>query len=82
VLRSGVDPARYYAGSTSNGVGRLAAYTDGICRHTSNHRPWELHVVIRFPDERLALAFERYLKRGRAARFPSGTSIEEIPWGG
>jgi predicted GIY-YIG superfamily endonuclease len=69
VLRSTVDSNHFYVGSTSNPAARLAANNDGLCAHTRKRRPWELHVVIQFPDERRALDFERYLKSGSGRAF-------------
>jgi len=31
---------------------------------TAKYRPWSVDVVIEFPDESRAVAFERYLKSG------------------
>ena len=69
LLKSTADGERYYTGLTHDVQARLNAHNDGICPHTSKHRPWELHVAIQFPDERRAIAFERYLKSGSGRAF-------------
>ena len=69
VLRSAQDSTRYYTGATSNVTERLAAHNAGRCPHTADGRPWHLDVLIRFADERRALAFERYLKSGSGSSF-------------
>ncbi|OFW05306.1 MAG: excinuclease ABC subunit C [Acidobacteria bacterium RIFCSPLOWO2_02_FULL_67_36] len=69
VLKSVVESSRYYVGSTSDVQGRLEEHNSGICRHTNKHRPWAIHVVIEFPDERRAVAFEEYLKSGSGRAF-------------
>jgi putative endonuclease len=69
ILRSRVDPARYYTGVTRNWPARLEAHNDGRCPHTSDGRPWDMDVLVQFTDERRALAFERYLKSGSGYSF-------------
>lgn len=69
VLRSRSDRTRYYTGVTSNWRARLEAHNVGQCSHTVNGRPWEIDVLVRFRDERRALAFERYLKSGSGCAF-------------
>jgi predicted GIY-YIG superfamily endonuclease len=69
VLKSQRGPTRYYTGVTSDVRERLAAHNAGRCSHTADGRPWELDVVVRFADERRALAFERYLKSGSGCAF-------------
>lgn len=69
IINSETDPSRYYTGRTSNMTSRLAGHNCGHCRHTANARPWKAVVVIEFADERLAIAFERYLKSGSGCAF-------------
>jgi hypothetical protein len=38
-------------------------------RHTAEYAPWEIHVAIRFRDDRRAADFERYLKSGSGHAF-------------
>lgn len=69
VLRSGVDPNRYYSGLTSDIEGRLATHNSGGSAHTARLRPWQVVVAIEFSRERSAVAFERYLKTGSGRAF-------------
>jgi putative endonuclease len=69
ILRSNVDPGRYYTGLTGNPYLRLREHTAGKCPHTSNGRPWMLDVALEFADEQRALAFERYLESGSGCAF-------------
>lgn len=69
VLKNGETPPRYYTGITSDAARRLAEHNGGSCVHTGKYRPWSIDVVIEFPDERRAVAFERYLKSGSGVAF-------------
>jgi putative endonuclease len=69
VLRSRSTPPRYYTGVTSSWRARLDAHNAGRCSHTSDGKPWEIDVLIRFGDETRALAFEKYLKSGSGCAF-------------
>ena len=48
---------------------RQAEHNAGSCIHTAKYRPWIIDVVIEFPEERRAVAFERYLKSGSGVAF-------------
>ena len=69
VLKSRVDPDRYYTGVTSDWRARLEAHNAGRCLHTASGRPWQVDVIVQFADERRAVAFERYLKSGSRCAF-------------
>jgi predicted GIY-YIG superfamily endonuclease len=69
ILKSAVQPGRYYTGLTSDIVSRLAAHNEGRCTHTASGRPWQVDVVVEFSDEHRAVAFERYLKSGSGCAF-------------
>lgn len=69
VLKNCANPPRYYTGLTSDLRARLADHNAGKCAHTSSGRPWQLDVVLKFGDERRAVAFERYLKSGSGNAF-------------
>ena len=69
VLKSEIDPARYYTGLTSNLAARFDGHNSGQCSHTASGRPWIVDVVVEFADERRAVAFERYLKSGSGVAF-------------
>ena len=69
VLKNGDATPHFYSGLTSDPVRRLDDHNDGRCPHTGRYRPWQLHVVIEFPDEQRAIRFERYLKSGSGRAF-------------
>ena len=69
VLRNTENPPLYYTGHTSDVVRRLAEHNAASCIHTAKHRPWMIDLVIEFPEERRAVAFERYLKSGSGVAF-------------
>jgi predicted GIY-YIG superfamily endonuclease len=69
VLRNAETPPRYYTGLSGDVVKRLESHNAGCNRHTAKYRPWSVDVVIEFPDERRAVAFERYLKSGSGSAF-------------
>ena len=69
VLRSSAGSSHFYVGLTSDVNGRVAEHNAGGCPHTARHRPWQLHVIIEFPDEARAIRFERYLKSGSGRAF-------------
>ena len=64
ILKNDWQPARYYTGVTSQVAARVRAHNAGLCAATKAAGPWQVDVVIAFPNERRALAFERYLKSG------------------
>ena len=69
VLKNAESPPRYYTGHTSDVTRRQAEHNAGSCIHTAKYRPWTIDVVIEFPEERRAFAFERYLKSGSGVAF-------------
>ena len=69
VLRNADPSPRFYVGLTSDASRRLDDHNAGRCPHTARHRPWQLHVVIEFPDEPRAVRFEHYLKSGSGRAF-------------
>ncbi len=69
ILRSQSDPAQYYTGVTADLRARLADHNAGRCPHTAKSRPWAVDAIVKFADERRALAFERYLKSGSGCAF-------------
>ena len=69
VLKSEIDPTRYYTGLTSDIASRLEAHNAGRCPHTASGKPWIIDVIVEFADERRAVAFEKYLKSGSGHEF-------------
>ena len=59
----------YYTGITSDVTRRTVEHNAGNCVHTAKYRPWCVDLVIEFPDEGRAAAFERYLKSGSGVAF-------------
>ena len=69
ILRSLVDPTRYYAGLTSDVTRRLETHNSGGSIHTVANRPWQLVAAIEFSNVDSAVKFERYLKFGSGRAF-------------
>ena len=69
VLRSVVEPSRYYTGITDNVQRRVDVHNSGGSQYTSTLRPWSLVATIEFTDARSAVAFESYLKTGSGRAF-------------
>jgi putative endonuclease len=69
ILKNTQQPPRYYVGLTHDLRARLDAHNRGACRHTARFRPWAIDCVIKFADERRAVALERYLKSGSGVVF-------------
>ena len=64
VLRSTVDPTRYYTGLTTNVAARVAVHNSGGSVYTRELRPWDLVVSLEFTNDSSAISFEKYLKSG------------------
>ena len=62
VLRSTVDPSRYYTGLSTDVSVRISVHNSGGSRYTRELRPWSLVVALEFSDESSAIALEKYLK--------------------
>ena len=62
-------PNQRYVGSTSDVGARVGEHNAGRSPHTAKYAPWELVASVTFPDNRQALAFERYLKSGSGRAF-------------
>jgi predicted GIY-YIG superfamily endonuclease len=69
ILKNNSARPHYYTGRTSNLAQRLIAHNAGLCHSTADYRPWRVDVVIKFADEKRAIAFERYLKSGSGSSF-------------
>ena len=69
ILRSLVDPTRYYTGLTSDVARRLDTHNSGGSIHTVANRPWQLVAAIEFSNVDSAVKFERYLKSGSGRAF-------------
>jgi putative endonuclease len=69
LLKSLSSPQQRYIGSTTDLQARLQQHNQGRVRHTAKYPLWEVHVAIRFKDDRRAEEFERYLKSGSGQAF-------------
>jgi predicted GIY-YIG superfamily endonuclease len=69
VLRSTVDPSRYYTGLSTDVAARIAVHNAGSSTYTRELRPWNLVVSLEFSSESSAIAFEKYLKSGSGRAF-------------
>ena len=64
-----LDGEHLYTGITDDVPARLVRHNAGEVFHTSKYRPWRLRTYIAFTDEKLAVAFEKYLKSGSGRAF-------------
>jgi len=69
VLRSTVDPSRYYTGLSTDVGARMSVHNSGGSMYTRELRPWSLVVALEFSNESSAIAFEKYLKSGSGRAF-------------
>ena len=69
ILQSLSDPAQFYTGLCTIVDARLAAHNAGQSPHTAKFKPWRLLSSHYFVDEKVAIAFERYLKSGSGRAF-------------
>jgi predicted GIY-YIG superfamily endonuclease len=69
VLKNLDQSPKFYVGLSSDVDARLTDHNTGRCPDTASRRPWQLHVVVEFPDETRAIRFERYLKSGSGRAF-------------
>jgi putative endonuclease len=69
VLRNSDQNPKFYVGLSSAVHARLVDHNMGRCPHTALGRPWQLHVLLEFTDEKLAIRFERDLKSGSGRAF-------------
>jgi putative endonuclease len=69
VLVSEADETIHYTGTTQDLQARPTKHNQGLCAHTSKHRPWRIQTAIAFGSEVKARAFEKYLKTGSGREF-------------
>jgi predicted GIY-YIG superfamily endonuclease len=74
VLRSDVNPARHYVGTTSDVDQRLEWHNHGPCGYTVRHRPWSVLVVLSFPPNVKRLASSAIYNQLPAERLRSAIS--------
>jgi putative endonuclease len=68
-LLESLDGEHFYVGIADNVRARLIKHNAGEVPHTSKYRPWRVRTYIAFTDEKLAIAFEKYLKSGSGRAF-------------
>jgi predicted GIY-YIG superfamily endonuclease len=71
ILQSVTEPDQFYTGLCADVQARLAAHNRGQSLHTSKFKPWRLLSAHYFVDDRVAAAFEKYLKTGSGRAFAS-----------
>jgi predicted GIY-YIG superfamily endonuclease len=69
ILKSELDPERFYVGQTRNLKSRLARHNRGEVASSANHRPWKIQTAIAFDEFSKAVAFEKYLKTASGRAF-------------
>jgi putative endonuclease len=63
------DSEHFYVGIADDLRARLKKHNAGEVTHTSKYRPWKIRTYVAFSDEKLAFAFEKYLKSGSGRAF-------------
>jgi putative endonuclease len=64
-----LDSEHFYVGIADDLRARLKKHNAGEVTHTSKYRPWKVRTYVAFSDEKLAVAFEKYLKSGSGRAF-------------
>jgi putative endonuclease len=64
-----LDDEHFYVGITDDVLPRLAKHNAGEVPHTSKYRPWRVRTYVAFTEQKLAIAFEKYLKSGSGRAF-------------
>jgi putative endonuclease len=64
-----LDDEHFYVGITDDVLPRLAKHNAGEVPHTSKYRPWRVRTYVAFTEQKLAIAFEKYLKSGSGRTF-------------
>ncbi len=85
ILRSELNPKRFYIGETSDLNARLKKHNEGSSKYTKKYRPWKIETYLAFSSKSLAQRFEKYLKRGSGKAFlkrrlmSSEASVSKFP---
>jgi putative endonuclease len=64
-----LDSQHFYVGITDDLRARLAKHNAGEVPHSSKFGPWKIRTYVAFSDQKLAIAFEKYLKSGSGRAF-------------
>ena len=69
LLRSESNPKQPYVGFTRDLRQRMQDHNEGRSPHTKKFRPWILVAYFAFAQEKMAVAFEKYLKSASGRAF-------------
>jgi putative endonuclease len=69
LLRSESHPKQPYVGLTRDLIQRMKDHSEGRSPHTKKFRPWILVAYFAFAQEKMAIAFEKYLKSASGRAF-------------
>lgn len=69
ILISEKDRSKIYIGISESLGKRILEHNQSKSSYSKKYAPWQLETFISFHDERLAHAFERYLKKGSGFAF-------------
>jgi putative endonuclease len=69
LLRSESNPRQQYIGLTRDLRHRFRQHNEGMSPHTKKFRPWILVAYFAFAQEKMAVAFEKYLKSASGRAF-------------
>ncbi|MFH1359703.1 MAG: GIY-YIG nuclease family protein [Candidatus Omnitrophota bacterium] len=69
IITSLKDPSKHYVGFTKDLDRRLIAHNARKSLFSRKYSPWKIESYITFTDERKAIAFEKYLKKGSGHAF-------------
>ena len=69
LLRSESNPKQPYVGLTRDLRQRMQDHNEGRSPHTKKFRPWILVAYFAFAQEKMAVAFEKYLKSASGRAF-------------
>ena len=69
ILKSLKDQTKHYVGFTQDLKTRLNGHNKGDSHYTKKYLPWETETHIIFKNKNLAIAFEKYLKKGSGFAF-------------
>ncbi len=68
-ILNSIEGEHFYVGVTDDLRARLAQHNAGEVPYTSKFKPWKLKTYIAFSDEKMAFAFEHYLKSASGRAF-------------
>jgi predicted GIY-YIG superfamily endonuclease len=69
ILRSDLEPERFYVGQTQDIKKRVSRHIRGEITSTAKYRPWKIQTAIALDEPSKAVDFERYLKSASGRAF-------------